>query len=319
MIPTTPAARWQGRKPVVRTAHSDLRSLETRRLSLGLPPKREALICGLRWSLVRQGATANPPLGYRIDRRPVRLRTRKGSSLPTIADQLVPVVVNRSTCRHDLPEAVMTITIPDISYSCPVYAGGQSTLNSGAATLISDASIKSALADRPGGAGLLWIAGHRVSHGGAFAAIPNLADGALITVSDGTHSATYRVVGRAYVTVENDRVVDADGPAGGEATLDSIIRADHGGNRAARLLLQTCDGDTHRWMIYADLVTNSLTWGRGGAKPGTNLRSDRPVRRTARRSIFAWAAWRSMCPWRAACGSPVRHSPSPPRLRPLRA
>ena len=39
------------------------------------------------------------------------------------------------------------------------------------------------------------------------------------------------------------------------ATLDSIIRADHGGNGAARLLLQTCDGEGHRWMIYADLVT----------------------------------------------------------------
>ena len=116
------------------------------------------------------------------------------------------------------------------------------------------------------------------------------------------------------------RAIDVElRPAGGEATLDSIIRADHGGNRAARLLLQTCDGDTHRWMIYADLVTNSLTWGRGGAKPGTNLRSDRPVRRTARRSIFAWAAWRSMCPCRATCGSRVRHSPSRPRLRPLRA
>ena len=54
----------------------------------------------------------------------------------------------------------------------------------------------------------------------------------------------------------NGRVVDAQGNPTGEATLDSILRADHGGNNAARLLLQTCDGDTHRWMIYADLVTD---------------------------------------------------------------
>ncbi|MGZ6980798.1 MAG: hypothetical protein ACXVH5_01405 [Ilumatobacteraceae bacterium] len=67
--------------------------------------------------------------------------------------------------------------------------------------------------------------------------------------------ALYRVVGRLYVTVSDNRVVDASGSPTGEATLDSIIRPDHGGNRAARLSLQTCDGDTHRWMIYADLVT----------------------------------------------------------------
>ena len=33
---------------------------------------------------------------------------------------------NQSTCRDDLPGAVMTITMADISYRCPVYAGGQS-------------------------------------------------------------------------------------------------------------------------------------------------------------------------------------------------
>jgi sortase (surface protein transpeptidase) len=164
-------------------------------------------------------------------------------------------VVNRSTCRNDLPGAVMTITMPDIAYSCNVYAGGQKMLNSGAATQITDDAISRVLADHPGGPGVFWIAGHRTSHGGAFAAVPNLADGALITLSDGTITATYRVAGRAYVAIRNDRVVDAYGQATSAATLDSIIRADHGGNGAARLLLQTCDGEGHRWMIYADLVT----------------------------------------------------------------
>ena len=163
--------------------------------------------------------------------------------------------VNRSTCRTDLVGQVMSITIPDISYSCPVYGGGQATLDSGAAAQITDPAIQRVLADRPGGAGLLWIAGHRTSHGGAFAAVPDLADGAAIAITDGTFSATYRIVGRLYVTVINNRVVDASGQATGAATLDSIIRPDHGGNGASRLLLQTCDGDNHRWMIYADLVT----------------------------------------------------------------
>jgi sortase (surface protein transpeptidase) len=164
------------------------------------------------------------------------------------------VVENRSTCRSDLQGAPLTITIPDISYSCPVYSGGQAMLNSGAATQISDEAIRQVLADHPGGPGLLWIAGHRVSHGGAFAAVPDLADGAIIVVSDGTTTASYRIVGRLYVTVRNDRVVDDSGNATGAATLDSIIRPDHGANGDARLLLQTCDGANHRWMIYADLV-----------------------------------------------------------------
>jgi sortase (surface protein transpeptidase) len=186
----------------------------------------------------------------------LRLRTtpNAGAVVVAVADPPVPVV-NRSTCRRDLPSPVMTITIPDSSYSCRVYAGGQRMLDSGAVTQISDDSISSVLADHPGGRGLLWIAGHRVSHGGAFAAVPDLADGARITVSDGTYTATYEIVGRVYVAIENDRVIDASGHATSAATLDSIIRPDHGGNRAPRLLLQTCDGQDHRWMIYADLVT----------------------------------------------------------------
>ena len=172
---------------------------------------------------------------------------------PSAASAALPV--NRSTCRADLGVASMTITIPDISYSCPVYAGGQATLDSGGVTQITDPAIQRVLADHPGAPGLLWIAGHRASHGGAFAAVPDLADGAIVAVTDGTFSATYRIVGRLYVSVVNNRVVDASGQATGEATLDSIIRADHGGNGAARLLLQTCDGDNHRWMVYADLVT----------------------------------------------------------------
>jgi sortase (surface protein transpeptidase) len=164
-------------------------------------------------------------------------------------------MVNRSTCRHDLGGSVMTITIPDISYSCPVYAGGQAMLDSGAVTQISDEAIEPVLADQPGQPGVLWLAAHRVSHGGAFASVPDLADGALITVTEGTNTRTYKVVGRLYVTIKNDRVVDASGQATGAATLDSIIRPDHGGQGASRLLLQTCDGDAHRWMIYADLVS----------------------------------------------------------------
>lgn len=176
-----------------------------------------------------------------------------GLSIP--APAVAPV--NLSRCRTDLPDRLMTITMADISYTCPVYDGGQVALNSGAVVLISVAAISSALADHPGDAGTLWIAGHRTSHGAAFAAVPDLADGAIVTVADGTSTASYRVIGRIHVGISNDRVIDASGRATAAATLDSVLRPDHGGgNGAARLLLQTCDGDNFRWMIYADLVTD---------------------------------------------------------------
>lgn len=172
---------------------------------------------------------------------------------PTLA--ITTPVANRSTCRTDLGESLMTITMPDIAYTCPVYAGGQATLDSGAATMISVDALSTALAKHPGDAGTLWIAGHRASHGGPFAAVPDLAIGSIVTVTEGTTTATYRVVDRLHLRISNDRVVDSSGHATGEATLDSILRPDHGGTGAARLLLQTCDGDNYRWMVYADLVT----------------------------------------------------------------
>ena len=103
--------------------------------------------------------------------------------------------------------------------------------------------------------GTLWLAGHHASHGGAFAAIPNLADGAVVTITDSTGTASYRIVGRVYVEVRNDMVVDATGTATNAATVSALLRSDQGGDHAARLVIQTCDGEAHRWMIYGDLIS----------------------------------------------------------------
>ena len=162
--------------------------------------------------------------------------------------------VNQSGCRTDMARSVMTIEMPDIGYSCPVYAGGQSTIDAGAVTLITDQGSSPLLATYPGDTGTLWIAAHRTSHGGAFAAVPDLADGAIITVSDGSRSASYRIVGRAYAEARNGMVVDASGQPTDDATLDSVFRTDRGGDLVPRLVLQTCDGPVFRWMVYADLV-----------------------------------------------------------------
>jgi hypothetical protein len=59
----------------------------------------------------------------------------------------------------------MTIVMADISYSCSVYAGGQSVIDAGVATLVTDHGSGPELAMHRGEAGALWIAGHRSSPG----------------------------------------------------------------------------------------------------------------------------------------------------------
>jgi len=163
-------------------------------------------------------------------------------------------LANRSNCRTDLSGAVATVTIASISYVCPIYAGGQSMIDAGAATWVTDVAPNSVMATRAGGSGTLWLAGHRTLHGGAFAAVPNLFDGAVITVADATGTASYRIVGRAYVQVRNGLVVNGSGVATHAATVSALLRADLGGDGQSRLVLQTCDGTHFRWMIYADLI-----------------------------------------------------------------
>lgn len=175
--------------------------------------------------------------------------------VPTsVATGLPPVPVNRSTCRDDLPGAAMKVVIPDISYACSVYSGRQETIDAGAVASITDSGDGGLLAKHPGEPGTLWLAAHRTTHGGAFAEVPDLALGAIVTVSDWSGTASYRVVARKLVNIRNDLVIDAMGQPSESATLEAIARADRGGNGAPRLLLQTCEGTTKMWMIYADLV-----------------------------------------------------------------
>ncbi|HWM22856.1 MAG TPA: sortase [Ilumatobacteraceae bacterium] len=176
------------------------------------------------------------------------------TAIPETVTVTDPAPTNESTCRSDLPGAVMTIAMPDISYWCPVYAGGQSVIDAGVATMITSRESTFPLAAGPGAPGTLWITGHRVSHGGPFAAVPDLADGAVITVSDPNGSASYVIVGRSYVEVRNGLAVDASGRTTEAATLDAVLRPDRNAGFAPRLLLQTCDADSFRWMIYADLI-----------------------------------------------------------------
>ena len=163
---------------------------------------------------------------------------------------------NGSTCRTDLPDTVATLTIPSLGYSCPLYSGGQAMLDSGAATWINAWTAEPALATEPGGSGTIWIGGHQSSHGAPFAATPELADDASITITDVDASATYRVVGRAHVEVSSGGLVlDADGVPTKAASRAAVLRDDLGADLVPRLVLQTSDGARFRWMIYTDLMT----------------------------------------------------------------
>ncbi len=99
-------------------------------------------------------------------------RVRVPSAAPpvTVASEAPPR--DRSGCNPDPSEAVMSVVIPDIGYSCPVYVGGQPMIDAGFVTLVTDVGSNPALATRPGRPGTLWLAGHRTTHGAAFADVP---------------------------------------------------------------------------------------------------------------------------------------------------
>ena len=178
-------------------------------------------------------------------------------SVPTTAaaPTTTAPINNLSSCRTNLASPVATVSIPSISYQCPLYSGSQATIDSGAATWISQPASVTTLATHAGGPGAIWLAGHRSSHGGAFAAIPDLQDGAIVTVSDATGSASYRIVGRVYVQVRGGLVLDSTGTPTTAATLSALLRPDLGGSLEPRLVIQTCDGENFRWMIYGDLIS----------------------------------------------------------------
>lgn len=232
-------------------------------MSAPAPPSRVAIALGLlvaallTATAVGQASAAVPSsiatVGIESATASTSLRPAVRMDAPRVSTTST-TITNRSKCRTGETDAAMQISIVDISYDCPVYAGGQSTIDGGYVTLVDDRGTSPLLATQPGEPGTLWLAAHRTSHGGAFAAVPSLADGAIITLTEGTTQSTYVVVGRAYVEIRNGLVVDGSGQATHDATVDAIIRPDRGGNLAPRLLLQTCDGEDHRWMIYADLV-----------------------------------------------------------------
>jgi hypothetical protein len=171
-----------------------------------------------------------------------------------------PVIENRSSCRQGLDGSVAVMVIPSISYVCPVFRGGQRTIDSGAATWFTGWPDRSEQASTIGGPGTVWMAGHRTSHGAPFFEIPNIADGADVTFFVGAEAVTYRIVGRMMFTVDSAGFVlsdtDGDGDLEGSAQAGyrAIFRDDLGGGMVPRLVLQTCDGRDGRWILYADRV-----------------------------------------------------------------
>lgn len=196
-------------------------------------------------------ADAHPSV---VSERPRAVRHNVDRVRDFVRGAAAPPAENASTCLTRDQAAAMTIVIPDISYSCPVYAGDQSMLDSGAVTLISRA-LGASLAARPGDAGILWIAAHRESHGGAFLAVPDLADGSIITVTDADATVRYRVVGRVDAQVDGSGwVIDGGGQGTRAATTAAIVGPGYGPG-SSRLVLQTCAGSAIRVMIYADMIT----------------------------------------------------------------
>lgn len=203
-------------------------------------------------SAILVAATAPPISGPVIGTTPA---TRVGNLTPELNVPFqIPEVDNLSTCRHLNREPIYTIIIPALSYNCPVYIGQQGTIDEGAVTLWEHFNpFGWAMSLQPDQMGTHYLAAHRSTHGSPFYTVPNLHDGASIILTDGTYSQEYVVVGRRSVTVDaNGQVISPEGVDIGT----SILRDDQGGPYpfVNRITLQTCDGPSLRWMVYADRV-----------------------------------------------------------------
>jgi sortase (surface protein transpeptidase) len=92
-----------------------------------------------------------------------------------------------------------------------------------------------------GSPGTYWLAAHHATHGSPFGNLPSVRPGAkvIITTASG-HTYTYTVTSLEEVGVT--------------ATYETVYGPD---TTTARILLQTCDGATHRVLVHGVLTSAS--------------------------------------------------------------
>ena len=154
---------------------------------------------------------------------------------PTTSDEASPASVPTVASPRD---AEATVSIPSLGVELPVVEGGQSVIDEGVVAHYVAAGWKDPVA--PGAAGTYWLAAHHVTHGGPFAALPQISVGAEIRITTDTSTFIYTVTSVQVVGLS-----PGDVPIYGVDDSSPVI------------LLQTCVDNTHRFLVHGTLTTRS--------------------------------------------------------------
>jgi LPXTG-site transpeptidase (sortase) family protein len=132
------------------------------------------------------------------------------------------------------PDVEGTVSVPSLGIDLPIVEGGQSVIDEGVVAHYTAAGWKDPVA--AGAPGTYWLAAHHVTHGGPFRALPAVAIGAEIRVTE--HDRTF-----VYVVTSTEVVglLPGDVAIYGTDTTAPVI------------LLQTCTDDTHRFLVHGRL------------------------------------------------------------------
>lgn len=180
-------------------------------------------------------ATASAPVLTNVDAAavtkaaPVVAPTTTTAPPPPPAPAATPIVE---------PGAEAHVSIPDLGIELPVIGGGQAVIDDGD---VAHYSAEGWLAPIPAGdAGTYWLAAHQSTHGGPFAALPEIAVGDEVSVTTPTATFTY--------TVTSMEVVERDAGFGPVYGPDPSARV---------ILLQTCLDSTRRLLVHGTLTATS--------------------------------------------------------------
>ena len=151
---------------------------------------------------------------------------------PATSDAASPATVPTVVSPRD---AEATVSIPSLGIDLPVVEGGQSVIDEGVVAHYVAAGWKDPVA--PGAAGTYWLAAHHVTHGGPFAALPQISVGAEIRITTDTNTFVY--------TVTSVQVV---GLSPGDVPIYGV------NDSSPVILLQTCIDTTDRFLVHGTLT-----------------------------------------------------------------
>jgi LPXTG-site transpeptidase (sortase) family protein len=218
------------RRLIAATACSRAAATRGRRLLLA---SLGALVIGLAVPAVAGGGT-RPPI--EVSSGDDRRRAPVAASSPVPAPTVTTVVPAPALPAPDATAAVVegTVSVPSLGIDLPIVEGGQPVIDEGVVAHYMADGWKDPVA--AGAPGTYWLAAHHVTHGGPFRALPAIAIGAEVRVTEYGQTFVYVVTSTEVVGL-----LPGDVAIYGSDTTAPVI------------LLQTCTDETHRFLVHGRL------------------------------------------------------------------